>query len=60
MGCISANDAVLRAGALTAVREVGGVSHIGQLFAQSVVAEPRLGAALMGILTKGLGIASPP
>ena len=28
---------------------------VGQLFAQSVVAEPRLGAALMGILVKGLG-----
>ena len=28
---------------------------VGQLFAQSVVAEPRLGAALMGILIKGLG-----
>jgi predicted TIM-barrel fold metal-dependent hydrolase len=28
---------------------------VGQLFAQSVVAEPRLGAALMGILCKGLG-----
>jgi predicted TIM-barrel fold metal-dependent hydrolase len=28
---------------------------VGQLFAQSVVAEPRLGAALMGILGKGLG-----
>jgi uncharacterized protein len=36
-----------------------GVSNVygdvGQLFAQSVVAEPRLGAALMGILIKGLG-----
>jgi uncharacterized protein len=36
-----------------------GVSNVygdvGQLFAQSVVAEPRLGAALMGILGKGLG-----
>ena len=28
---------------------------VGQLFAQSVVAEPKLGAALMGILVKGLG-----
>ena len=28
---------------------------VGQLFAQSVVAEPRLGAALMGTLVKGLG-----
>ena len=28
---------------------------VGQLFAQSVVAEPKLGAALMGILIKGLG-----
>jgi predicted TIM-barrel fold metal-dependent hydrolase len=28
---------------------------VGQLFAQSVVAEPRLGAALMGTLIKGLG-----
>ena len=28
---------------------------VGQLFAQSVVAEARLGAALMGILIKGLG-----
>ena len=36
-----------------------GVSNVygdvGQLFAQSVVAEPRLGAALMGTLIKGLG-----
>ena len=28
---------------------------VGQLFAQSAVAEPKLGAALMGILIKGLG-----
>ena len=36
-----------------------GVSNVyadvGQLFAQSVVAEPRLGAALMGIMVKGMG-----
>ena len=36
-----------------------GVSNVyadvGQLFAQSVVAEPRLGAALMGIMIKGMG-----
>jgi predicted TIM-barrel fold metal-dependent hydrolase len=36
-----------------------GVSNVyadvGQLFAQSVVAEPRLGAALMGIMGKGMG-----
>ena len=36
-----------------------GVSNVyadvGQLFGQSVVAEPRLGAALMGIMIKGLG-----
>jgi predicted TIM-barrel fold metal-dependent hydrolase len=36
-----------------------GVSNVygdvGQLFAQSVVAEPRRGAALMGVLIKGLG-----
>jgi hypothetical protein len=30
-------------------------ADVGQLFAQSVVAEPRLGAALMGILIRGLG-----
>ena len=30
-------------------------ADVGQLFAQSVVAEPRLGAALMGIMVKGLG-----
>jgi uncharacterized protein len=30
-------------------------ADVGQLFAQSVVAEPRLGAALMGIMTKGMG-----
>ncbi|HXE85347.1 MAG TPA: amidohydrolase, partial [Hyphomicrobiaceae bacterium] len=30
-------------------------ADVGQLFAQSVVAEPKLGAALMGILIKGLG-----
>jgi hypothetical protein len=30
-------------------------ADVGQLFAQSVVAEPRLGAALMGILVKGVG-----
>jgi len=30
-------------------------ADVGQLFAQSVVAEPRLGAALMGILVKGMG-----
>ena len=40
-------------------RQKFGVTNVygdvGQLFAQSVVAEPRLGAALMGILIKGLG-----
>ena len=40
-------------------RQKYGVTNVygdvGQLFAQSVVAEPRLGAALMGILVKGLG-----
>ncbi|WP_395676889.1 amidohydrolase family protein [Inquilinus sp.] len=30
-------------------------ADVGQLFAQSVVAEPRLAAALMGILGRGLG-----
>jgi predicted TIM-barrel fold metal-dependent hydrolase len=30
-------------------------ADVGQLFAQSVVAEPRLGAALMGIMIKGMG-----
>jgi uncharacterized protein len=30
-------------------------ADVGQLFAQSVVAEPKLGAALMGILIKGMG-----
>jgi predicted TIM-barrel fold metal-dependent hydrolase len=30
-------------------------ADVGQLFAQSVVAEPRLGTALMGIMGKGLG-----
>jgi predicted TIM-barrel fold metal-dependent hydrolase len=44
---------------LADIPEKFGVSNVygdvGQLFAQSVVAEPRLGAALMGILGKGLG-----
>ena len=44
---------------LAEIPEKFGVTNVygdvGQLFAQSVVAEPRLGAALMGILTKGLG-----
>ena len=44
---------------LADIPEKYGVSNVygdvGQLFAQSVVAEPRLGAALMGILVKGLG-----
>jgi uncharacterized protein len=44
---------------LAEIPEKFGVSNVygdvGQLFAQSVVAEPRLGAALMGILIKGLG-----
>jgi uncharacterized protein len=35
------------------VRNVYG--DVGQLFAQSVMAEPKLGAALMGTLLKGLG-----
>ncbi len=30
-------------------------ADVGQLFAQSVIAEPRLAAALMGIMGKGLG-----
>jgi predicted TIM-barrel fold metal-dependent hydrolase len=30
-------------------------ADVGQLFAQSVIAEPKLGAALMGIMGKGLG-----
>ena len=44
---------------LAEIPEKFGVTNVygdvGQLFAQSVVAEPRLGAALMGILGKGLG-----
>ena len=44
---------------LPTFRQKYGVTNVygdvGQLFAQSVVAEPRLGAALMGILVKGLG-----
>src|SRR5262245_28056720 len=44
---------------LAEIPEKYGVTNVyadvGQLFAQSVVAEPRLGAALMGILGKGLG-----
>ncbi len=44
---------------LADIPEKFGVSNVygdvGQLFAQSVVAEPRLGAALMGILIRGLG-----
>jgi predicted TIM-barrel fold metal-dependent hydrolase len=44
---------------LADIPEKFGVTNVygdvGQLFAQSVVAEPRLGAALMGILIKGLG-----
>ena len=44
---------------LAEIPEKFGVTNVygdvGQLFAQSVVAEPRLGAALMGILIKGLG-----
>ena len=30
-------------------------ADVGQLFAQTVVAAPRLGAALMGIMVKGMG-----
>jgi hypothetical protein len=44
---------------LAEIPEKFGVTNVygdvGQLFAQSVVAEPRLGAALMGILGKGMG-----
>jgi predicted TIM-barrel fold metal-dependent hydrolase len=44
---------------LAEIPEKYGVTNVygdvGQLFAWSVVAEPRLGAALMGILGKGLG-----
>jgi uncharacterized protein len=44
---------------LAEIPEKFGVANlygdVGQLFAQSVVAQPRLGAALMGILGKGLG-----
>ena len=44
---------------LADIPEKYGVTNVygdvGQLFAQSVVAEPRLGAALMGMLIKGLG-----
>ena len=44
---------------LAEIPEKFGVTNVygdvGQLFAQSVVAEPRLGAALMGTLGKGLG-----
>jgi hypothetical protein len=44
---------------LAEIPEKYGVTNVyadvGQLFAQSVVAEPRLGAALMGIMIKGLG-----
>jgi hypothetical protein len=44
---------------LAEIPEKFGVTNVygdvGQLFAQSVVAEPRLGAALMGTLVKGLG-----
>ncbi|HJX21886.1 MAG TPA: hypothetical protein VJ454_12905, partial [Steroidobacteraceae bacterium] len=44
---------------LADIPEKYGVSNVyadvGQLFAQSVVAEPLLGAALMGIMGKGLG-----
>jgi predicted TIM-barrel fold metal-dependent hydrolase len=44
---------------LAEIPEKFGVTNVygdvGQLFAQSVIAEPRLGAALMGILGKGLG-----
>jgi uncharacterized protein len=44
---------------LAEIPEKYGVTNVygdvGQLFAQSVIAEPRLGAALMGILIKGLG-----
>jgi predicted TIM-barrel fold metal-dependent hydrolase len=44
---------------LAEIPEKYGVTNVyadvGQLFAQSVVAEPRLGAALMGIMVKGMG-----
>ncbi|MBV9248186.1 MAG: amidohydrolase family protein, partial [Acetobacteraceae bacterium] len=44
---------------LAEIPETYGVSNVyadvGQLFANSTVAEPRLAAALMGILVKGLG-----
>ncbi|MGH6816934.1 MAG: amidohydrolase family protein, partial [Hyphomicrobiaceae bacterium] len=44
---------------LAEIPEKFGVANVygdvGQLFAQSVVAEPRLGAALMGIMGKGMG-----
>ena len=44
---------------LAEIPEKFGVANVyadvGQLFAQSVVAEPKLTAALMGILIKGLG-----
>ena len=44
---------------LAEIPEKYGVTNVyadvGQLFAQSVVAEPQLGAALMGIMGKGLG-----
>lgn len=44
---------------LAEIPEKYGVTNVyadvGQLFAQSVIAEPRLAAALMGIMGKGLG-----
>ena len=44
---------------LAEIPEKYGVTNVyadvGQLFAQSVVAEPQLGAALMGIMGKGMG-----